>query len=104
MLKLTLQEVYLAGSREEGEMLLKRWYSWAVRCRIPEIRVLAKTIKHHWNGILSWFDSNVTNGLLEGINSLIQSAKSRARGYRTTTNLINIAYLIAGKLDFALPT
>ena len=40
---------------------------------------------------------------MEGINSLIQAAKAKARGYRTTHNLLNIAYLIAGKLDFALP-
>ena len=32
-----------------------------------------------------------------------QAAKAKARGYRTTHNLLNIAYLIAGKLDFALP-
>jgi len=38
-------------------------------------------------------------GLLEGINSLVQAAKRRARGYRTTRNLIAMVYLIAGKLD-----
>ncbi len=37
-------------------------------------------------------------------NSLLQAAKSRARGYRTNRNFINMAYLIAGKLDFGLPT
>ncbi|MCF8216954.1 MAG: transposase, partial [Chlorobium sp.] len=39
-----------------------------------------------------------------GINSLIQAAKARARGYRTTKNLINMIYLISGKLNFGLPT
>jgi len=39
-----------------------------------------------------------------GAKGLIQAAKRRARGYRTTKNLINMAYLIAGKLDFRLPT
>jgi len=34
----------------------------------------------------------------------VQAAKAKARGYRTTKNLITIAYLLAGKLDFALPT
>jgi hypothetical protein len=34
-----------------------------------------------------------------------QAAKRRARGYRSTKNLINMAYLIAGKLNFIrLPT
>jgi len=41
--------------------------------------------------------------VLEGINSLIQAAKARARGYRTSRNLINIIYLINGKLNFCLP-
>lgn len=36
-------------------------------------------------------------------NSLVQTAKARARGYRTTRNLITIAYLISGNLDFELP-
>ena len=46
----------------------------------------------------------MSNGILEGINSLVQAAKARARGYRTARNLITMIYLIAGKLDFSLPT
>ena len=30
---------------------------------------------------------------------MIQAAKARARGYRTTRNLITMAYLIGGKLS-----
>ena len=44
----------------------------------------------------------LANGLLEAINSLLQAAKSKARGYRTLRNLITMAYLIAGKRDFNL--
>ena len=43
-------------------------------------------------------------GILEGFNSRIQSAKAKARGYRTHENFINMAYLILGKLDLRLPT
>ena len=46
------------------------------------------------------FVSRITNGLLEGINSLVQAAKAKARGYRSFRNLATIIYLIiAGKLD-----
>jgi len=38
------------------------------------------------------------------LNGLIQAAKARARGYRTTQNLITMIYLIGGKLNFGLPT
>jgi len=69
---------------------------------------MANTVKDHWSGILSHFDSNLTTGFLEGINSLIQAAKARARGYRNPRNLITMGFLIAGKLKFSslhpLPT
>jgi len=104
LLKLALQDVYFATSREDAEGRLKSWYSWAIRSQIDQVRKVAKTVKNHWNGILAWFDSGLSNGFIEAINGLIQSAKRRARGYRSTKNLINMAYLIAGKLDFRLPT
>jgi transposase len=40
-----------------------------------------------------------SNGLLEGLNSLIQAAKRRARGYRTARNYKTMIYLVAGKLN-----
>lgn len=103
-IKLALQNVYFAATREDGEALLKGWYSWAIRSQIEQVKAIAKTVKNHWNGILTWFDSKLSTGFLEAINGLVQSAKRRARGYRSTKNLINMAYLIAGKLDFRLPT
>jgi hypothetical protein len=51
----------------------------------------------HWSGIVAYFDNGI-NGILEGINSKIQVAKRRARGYRNPQNFINMIYLIAGKL------
>lgn len=102
-IKLALQEVYSAPTREEAEARLKSWYSWAIRSQIEQVKSVAGTVKNHWDGILSWFDSHLSNGFIEAVNGLIQAAKRRARGYRTTKNLVNMAYLIAGKLDFRLP-
>ena len=104
LIKLALQDVYFATTREDAQGRLKGWYSWAIRSQIDQVKKVAKTVKNHWNEILAWFDSQLSNGFLEAVNGLIQAAKRRARGYRTTKNLINMAYLIAGKLDFRLPT
>ena len=98
--KLNLQNVYFAESRTEAENLLTRWHRKAAKSSIHLIRNMAETVKEHWNGILSHFESKLTSGFLEGINSLIQSAKTRARGYRNLDNMIAIAYVIAGKLNF----
>ncbi len=71
---------------------------WATRSRLAPFYNLARTIKAHWDGILNGFDSRLSNGGVEAINGLIQAAKARARGYRTTRNFINMAYLVAGRL------
>ena len=86
-------------SQEEAEYRLGRWYSWARRSRLEPFKKLALTIKSHWQGILNSFDSSLTNGYVEGVNSLLQAAKARARGYRSKENFITIAYLVAGKLS-----
>lgn len=97
-LKLVFQDFY-RQPKTLAEAFLEKWCRWATRSRIPAMIDAARTIRRHWKGILRWFTSRLTNGLLEGINSLVQAAKARARGYRTTRNLITMVYLIAGKLE-----
>ena len=89
---------------ETAEAFLKKWYFWATHSRLQPIIKAAYTIKRHWDGVLRWFHSRINNGMLEGFNSLVQSAKARARGYRTNRNLIAMIYLIGAKLNFGLPT
>ncbi|WP_462322349.1 ISL3 family transposase [Halochromatium sp.] len=98
-LKEALRELYAcAADREHAAILFNKWYQWARRCRLEPFKRLALTLKKHLQGVLNAFDSRLSNGRVEGINSLIQAAKARARGYRTSYNLITMAYLIAGKL------
>lgn len=102
-IRLNFQELFNQPP-QMAEAYLKKWYFWATHSRLEPIKQAAYTIKRHWDGVLRWFKSNINNGILEGINSLIQAAKAKARGYRTTRNLIAMIYLIGGKLDFRLPT
>jgi transposase len=102
-IKSVFQDLFVCDSVAEAEPLLKRWYFWATHSRIGPIIKAAKTIKEHWAGVLRWFVSRISNGVLEAINSLIQSAKAKARGFRNSRYLITMVYLIAGKLDFQLP-
>ena len=103
-LRLAFQEIYRCPTRKWGELFLKRWYSWAIRSRLEPMKDVARTIQRHREGILRWFESRIANGLIEGLNSLVQAAKAKARGYRSLRNLKAIVYLIAGKLDLRLPT
>ena len=95
------QEVYKAPAEKEFEELLKKWYFWATHSRLEPIKEAAYTIKNHWDGVLQWKKSCIDNGLLEGLNSLIQAAKAKARGFRNIRYFKIVAFLVTGKLDFS---
>lgn len=98
-MKLNFQEMYMQAPAE-AEAYLRQWCEWVKQSGLAPMIGVVHTIEKYWDGVVRWFKSRITNGVLEGINSLIQAAKAKARGYRNTTNLITIVYLIAGKLDF----
>ena len=102
-IRLAFQDLYDQPSAEAAADHLKRWDFWATHSRLGPIIDAAHTVKRHWDGMLRWFHSNIANGLIEGINSLVQAAKAKARGYRSNRNLIAMVYLLAGKLDLRLP-
>jgi transposase len=47
---------------------------------------ITSTIKRHAEGIINYFTSKVTNGIMEGLNAKIQLIKRIARGFRYTDN------------------
>lgn len=103
-LKLELIDLWELPDLELAAAYLDDWCRRALRGRLEPFKDFVATLDEHWNGVLRWFDSQINNGVLEAINSLVQAAKRRARDYRNPRNFITIIYLIAGKLDYALPT
>ena len=103
-MRLAFQDIYAQPSRPWGDLFFDRWIAWAKRSRLEPIKAVARTMEKHRHGILAWFDSRMSNGLIEGINSLVQAAKAKARGYRNRETLKVVTYMIAGKLDLRLPT
>lgn len=90
-------------SEQEASGYLAYWCDMAEESAIAPFIKVANTIKAHWSGIVNYIKSQINNGILEGINSKIQLAKKRARGYRNIPNFINMIYFIAGKLKFDYP-
>ena len=98
----SFQEIYQSACKEDFEMYLQQWYFWATHSRIPPIVKAARTIKRHWQGIVNWAGSRINNGILEGFNSIFQTAKAKARGYHNPQTIKTVIYLLTGKLDFSL--
>jgi len=77
---------------------LKQWVSWARRSRLSPFKRLGATIRDHMDGIINSYKHQMSNGTAESINSKIQAAIARARGFRTHNNLFTVIYLLTGKL------
>ncbi|MFB6367912.1 ISL3 family transposase [Paenibacillus elgii] len=100
-MRLILQEIYRYPATI-APMVLKDWIQWGLRCKLKPMVEVARMLQSHYDGVVRWFSSKLTNGLLEGVNSLFQAAKRKARGYRSDKNIIAIVYVLAGKLNFSL--
>jgi transposase len=84
---------------DTAEEYLRRWIAEVDTTDLEPLHKFARMLEDHWLGVIRWHHSRVSNGLLEGLNSLIQAAKRRARGYRSNRNFIAMIYLIVGKLN-----
>ena len=104
-LKQTFQDIYrLIKEPIAAAEALEKWLQWADRSKLPPLRKFAKMVKCHKAGILRFFHTRLTSGLMEGINSRVQEIKRRARGFRNINNFIAMIYLEAAGLDLVLPT
>lgn len=80
--------------------MLLVWCNNVMRSKVEPMKVVAKMIRKHLEGIVAWAQTRQTNGFLEAINGLVQSAKRKARGYGNFRTIRTVVFLIAGKLNF----
>jgi transposase len=101
-LKMGLREVFAKARQHNDADLaaadLKRWISWARRSRLDPFKRLGATLKSHFDAVVRGMLDHRSNAFVEAMNGLMQQAKRAARGFRTATNFIAIAYLRLGKL------
>ena len=88
---------------EDAVSGLKWWYNWVCHSRIPEMIKVAKSIKAHWDGIVAYLETRLTNAGAEAMNGIIQTAKRKAKGFRSFLYFKTIIYLVGSKLKFDLP-
>jgi len=100
----SLDTMYRCENYADGEVTFDRLISWLQRSRLEPMKQVANTLKKYKQQILSYFFNRLTNAIAEGINSLIQSAKRRARGFRTIEGFVAAIFLAVGKLNLSCPS
>ena len=103
MLVEAFREIMRTPDVAELERHLHVWYRWARRSRIPEIKDAVLTIRQHWNELLAYARTRLSNAVAEAINGLIQTARRRSRGFDVPAHFRAIIFLLGANLTFDLP-
>jgi len=98
-----LDDVYRCQTRAEADDKFNKLLGWLSRSRLEPMKKVGRTFKTYKNQILNYFTDRITNAIAEAINSLIQAAKRKARGYVTFRGYACMIYLVVGKLKLACP-
>jgi transposase len=104
-MRLILQDLYELRDVRQARRDFKIWCAWVRETAAekghkllqPMVKV-AEMVERHLEGILGHWKEGLTTAYLEGLNSLFSATKRKARGYRTTKNLLTMLYFVAGKL------
>jgi transposase len=96
-------DFFTFNDKEQASAYLAYWCDMAEESEIEPFQECIKTLQSHWIGIINYAENKLTTGFLEGLNSKIQLAKRRARGFRNINNFINMIYFLTADLDYDYP-
>lgn len=97
--KETFAEFWAQGSAQDGQRFFKDWFNTVARSKLEPLKKVARMLKRHLLGLLSYFAHPITNALTEGFNSRIQAIKADARGFRRFIAYRARILFHCGKLD-----
>jgi transposase len=81
-LKEDLSQLWQQFDKATAGQFLTDWCNRARESGIKVLHTMAKTLQGHRNGILNWYDFQISSGPLEGINNKIGALQRMAYGYR----------------------
>lgn len=93
LLKESFLDIFTTRDRPTAERRLRDWLAWACRSRLRSFVRLGRTVRKHFEGILAFIDSGLTNARLEGMNNKIRLLSHRAYGFHSADPLIATIYL-----------
>ena len=102
-LKILFNTLWEMDTPEAASLFLDDWFAQVEASGIPAFKKFSKMVKSHRSGIINFCGTQINNGILEGINTKVQLAKRRARGFRRLDNFINMIYFLCSKLKFDYP-
>jgi len=96
-------DLYRSQTLSEAKTVFEKLTSWMMHSRLDPMKKVAKSLRERKNEILEYFINRLTNAFAEGLNCLIQTAKRKARGFRTFRGFRTMIIMVVGKLKLSCP-
>lgn len=99
-IKERLRWIRLAKTPQAARWRITRFVHYATElvgegALLEPVRKALATLANHAERVVRRWTSTYTNARIEGLNSLFQAARARARGYRNTKTFMTMIYMIA---------
>jgi transposase len=98
LLKESLAAILDRRQRYVAEEKLREWISWATHSGIAPFARVARTVSAHFDGILAYVASGLSNGRSEGINGKARTITRRSFGFHSPWSLIGMLFLCCAGL------
>jgi len=98
LLKESFREFWEYKSKGCATRFLKKWFWWATHSRLKPMRDFAWLLRNHEENILTYFDEQITNAAVEGMNNKAKVVSHRSYGFRTASTYITALYHCLGEL------
>ncbi len=86
--------IYDYPDRDSAETYLDLWYQDVKNHGAEPLKSSAETIMSRKEGVLEWYDSQINNGIVEGMNSQFKLLIRRCRGFANVHHVIMMSYLL----------
>jgi len=103
LLKETLVRALDYRQPKRAKRALRAWLAWSSRSRLEPVVKAARTIRKHFDGVVAYVETRLTNGLVEGLNNKTRMVTRRAFGFHSAKALIAMIHLMCGRITLNPP-
>ncbi len=82
-----------------ADRFLRSWTKSVMRSRLESMKKFVCTLRSHYDDILAFVGSRLTNAIAEGLNRIVKIVKNRASGFRTLDAFTDMIFLTVGDVD-----
>ena len=99
VLKDEFEQLWEFSSLNEARDFLKAWITTVLKGKLESLKTFARTMRKHFDVIISFVESRLTNAKAEGLNRVIRLVNNRASGFRNLEAFKDMIFLTVGDLD-----